>query len=258
MKADRARGGDHGDAADGRLGAALVVMTSSESIIAANFRTRSEGLYAADAALERVLGELGTVPDWTPLLGGAVQSAFVDGPPIGDRALPDGSTIDLARLLAMLNCGTITACSDGAMNQVTRDRPWGPNNPRWQLYGYGRLSDLMPTASVNSPYYVVVHDRRRFVRARRRRHPGRRHALWRCGPGQDAGDPPAWSCNPGTGVLELRAEAFGPGGAHTVVEMTIARSSAAGGQNSAAGDPQDYNNGQGRAGLRILSWREPR
>ena len=39
----------------------------------------------------------------------------------------------------------------------------------------------------------------------------------------------------------LRAEAFGPGGAHTVVEMTIARRSAAGGQNSVAGEPQDYN-----------------
>jgi hypothetical protein len=144
------------------------------------------------------------------------------------------------------------------MNQVTHDRPWGPNNPRWKLYGYGRLSDLMPTASVNSQYYVVV-----MIGDDSSELDGdaTRDGVTPCDgavPVKDAGDPPAWSCNPGTGVLELRAEAFGPGGAHTVVEMTIARSSAAGGQNSVAGDAQDYNNGQGRAGLRILSWREPR
>ena len=35
------------------------------------------------------------------------------------------------------------------------------------------------------------------------------------------GDPP--TCNPGTGVIAMRAEAFGPRGAHKVIELTLAR-----------------------------------
>ena len=49
--------------------------------------------------------------------------------------------------------------------------------------------------------------------------------------------------NPGAGVLALRAEAFGPRGAHTIIEMTVARPDAAG-------------EGGGRA--RVLSWRQIR
>ena len=81
-------------------------------------------------------------------------------------------------------------------------------------------------------------------------------------PRRSPGNPPAWSCNPGTGVIAVRAEAFGPRGAHKVIEMTIARTDTAvfgaGGQISVFGDAQDYNNGVGQAGVRILSWREVR
>ena len=68
------------------LGAALVLTTSSETIIAANFRNSGEGLYAADAALERIVDDLLTVPDWNSVLSGAVQSAFIDGAPERRRA----------------------------------------------------------------------------------------------------------------------------------------------------------------------------
>jgi len=47
----------------------------------------------------------------------------------------------------------------------------------------------------------------------------------------------------GAGVLALRAEAFGPRGAHTIIEMTIAR-------------PDPAEEGVGRA--RVLSWRQIR
>jgi len=43
------------------LGAALVLTTSSDALIAANFRTAQEGVYAADAALERAMADLGTL-----------------------------------------------------------------------------------------------------------------------------------------------------------------------------------------------------
>ena len=240
------------------LGVALVLTTSSEAIIATNFRSSSEGLYAADAALERIVGDLLTVPDWDPLLNGAVQSAFIDGAPSGSRTLSDGSTLDLTRVLAMANCRKITPCTDGEMDRATHERPWGRNNLRWQLFGYGHLSDLMPTASVSSPYYVVVmvgDD------ASELDSDPLRDGITPCAgvvPVKGPGEPPAWSCNPGTGVLAVRAEAFGPGGTHKVIEMTLARTPMADGQNSAPGDPQDYNNGSGQGSIRILSWREER
>ena len=156
----------------------------------------------------------------------------------------------------MANCQKVTACSAADMDQVTAERPWGPNNPRWQLYGYGNLSDLMPTASVNSPYYVVVmvgDDPSELD------DDATKDGITPCGnavPVKGPGNPPTWSCNPGTGVIAVRAEAFGPRGAHKVIEMTVARSTTdpeagaraeqpevfgADGQISVTGDSQDYN-----------------
>jgi hypothetical protein len=186
------------------LGVALVLTTSSETIIATNFRNSGEGLYAADAVLERAIDDLLTVPDWNQLLAGSVQSAFIDGLPSGQRTLVDGSTIDLQQALNMANCRKVTTCSAADMDLTTTERPWAANNPRWQLYAYSNLSALMPTESVNSAYYVIV---------------------------MVADDPSETDNNPlldgvgtpGAGVLALRAEAFGPRGAHKVVEMTVSR-----------------------------------
>ena len=88
------------------------------------------------------------------------------------------------------------------LNQVTaaantEPRPWGANNPVWRLFAYGWLGPRM---------YVVV---------------------W---VGDDAaendGDPSidgGGSANPGAGILALRAEAFGVGGAHKVLEAAVRR-----------------------------------
>jgi hypothetical protein len=131
------------------LGVALILTTSTETMITANYRNGQEALYAADAALERAMDDILTVPDWNNLLNGSTQSAFIDGGPSG---------------------------------------------------------------TINSQYYVVV--------------------LVGDDPSDDDNDPlhdggacdPTLQCpNPGTGVLSLRAEAFGPRGAHKVIEMTVAR-----------------------------------
>ena len=50
------------------LGAALVLTTSSETVIAGNYRNSGEALYAADAIVERALDGLLTVSDWNALL----------------------------------------------------------------------------------------------------------------------------------------------------------------------------------------------
>jgi hypothetical protein len=207
------------------LGLALVVTTSTEGLIAANYRSGQEGLYAADAAVERALNDLPGVADWNALLDGSTPSAFVDGAPNGVRTLADGSTIDLTRILSTANCGKATPCSPADLvANLTGGRPWGANNPVWHFYAYGNLADLLPTASVDSPFYVAV--------------------LVGDDPSETDGDPlhdgvdPA--SNPGAGVLALRAEAFGPRGTHKVIELTVAR----------ADTPA--------AGVRVLSWRAVR
>jgi hypothetical protein len=188
------------------LGLALVLTTTSETLISANFRNGQEAAYAADAVVERAIDDLLTVPDWNKLLDGSTQSAFIDGAPSGQRTLQDGSTIDLTQAVNMANCEKVTDCTVTEMNANTSERPWGANNPRWKLYSYGNLQDMMPTATINSPYYVVL-----FVGD---------------DPSENDGDPTkdgASAANPGAGVLAVRAEAFGPRGAHKVLEVTLAR-----------------------------------
>ena len=208
------------------LGSALVVMTTIEAKIAKNYRNHSESLYAADAALERAVDELRAIPDWNTLLSGAATSAFVDGPPAGPRTLADAATLDIGAALNMANCAKATGCSAADMDAVTLDRPWGPNNPRWQVFAYGRLSDMAPGAMAHSPFYVLV-----MV--------GDDPSENDSAPLVDGVSPG----NPGSGVLAMRAEAWGPSGAHNVLELTLARAD---------------STGPGPASLRLLSWREIR
>jgi len=208
------------------LGVALVLTTSVEGIIAGNFRSAAEGLYAADGILERAMGDLLTVADWNPLLNGTRQSSFVDGATGGVRTLPNGTPIDLDQTLNMANCQKPEACTGGEMDAVTGERPWGANNPRWQLYAYGALGRLLPAGSIRSEFYGVV--------------------MVADDPSENDGNPlrdGSGPGNPGAGVLALRAEAFGPRGAHAIIEMTVAR-------------PVGAEDGGGRA--RVLSWRQIR
>jgi Tfp pilus assembly protein PilX len=188
------------------LGTALIITTTTESRIVANFRNNSESLYAADAAIERSLDDMLTIPDWNNLLNGTAKSALVDGAPSGTRTLSDGTVLDLGELLNVANCSKTTACSDADMNANTIERPWGLNNPRWQLFAYGKVNDILPQGGINSPYYVVV--------------------MVADDPSEADNDPlhdGVTDDNPGKGVLAMRAEAFGPKGNHKVIELTIAR-----------------------------------
>jgi hypothetical protein len=192
------------------LGFALVMSTSTETMIAGNFRGGQEALYAADAGVERVMDDLLTVPDWNNILKGSIRSAFVDGAPSGSRTLSDGSAIDLTQATNMVNCGKISTCSASEMDAVTEERPWGPNNPRWTLYAYGPLNTIVPTGTVNSLAYVIV---------------------WVADDQSENDNDPTTDgnaqTNPGSGVLAMHAEAFAPGGIHKVIELTVAKTNAA-------------------------------
>lgn len=197
------------------LGAGLVLTTTTETLITANYRDSSEAMYAADAGVERVLqdvlGEYQQSNSWDPVLAGGSQSPFIDGAPSGERETPFGGVIDLTKATNMLNCAKVTTCSAADMDTWTDERPWTVNNPRWQLYAYGPISDIIETNTVVSPMYVVV---------------------WiGDDPSETDGDPTKdggpsivdeIADNPGLGQISMRAEAFGPGGIHKVIEVTVA------------------------------------
>lgn len=191
------------------LGTALIVASTSETMIALNFRVAAEAMYAADAMLERAIGELENVPDWQDVPSGVLLASFVDGSPSGARVLADGRSIDLVQARNMANCQSSSGCSSADLDRYGAERPWGPGNPRWQLYAFGRLADLSGGQEPGSPFYVV--------------------ALVADDPGDNDGDPAhdgleaGGIANPGRRQLMIRAEAFGIRGAHRVVEAAVAR-----------------------------------
>lgn len=114
-----------------------------------------------------------------------------------DRAV-DWSTVltgaDRSAFVDGPSPGTRTL-SDGSsidLTAATNQLNGGVNNPRWNLYAYGPLNAMVPTGTINSDLYVAV---------------------WVCDAPQD----------PGSGVMAVRSQAFGPGGIHRVVEATVTR-----------------------------------
>ena len=96
-----------------------------------------------------------------------------------------------------LGDGTVVDLGQATTMANSEPRPWGANNPVWRVFVYGRMGSHM---------YVLV---------------------W---VGDDSaendGDPfvdGGGVANPGAGILALRAEAFGVGGAHKVLEATVRR-----------------------------------
>jgi len=170
------------------LGVTVVMVSNTESLISANYRNNQEALYAADAAVERVVQDLLLVPRWNDILGGITASSFTDGDPAVAKTIPGGGTVRLDLATAQLQASSYNAV-------------WGANNPQWKLYAWGPLSNLLPDGVIDSPMYV---------------------ALWVADdPAQDEQDnDPASDTN---GVLMLHAEAYGPSGSRRVVEVTVAR-----------------------------------
>jgi Tfp pilus assembly protein PilX len=142
------------------LGMALMLTSQTETLIGGNFRDSVEGSYVADAGIERVMQDVLTVPDWNTILTSpdgiraGVTSGFVDG--TLTPTMPDGKQINLVSATNMINCNKVTTCSDADLNALEGDRLWGPNNPRYRLFAWGPVNDLNPTATLNSPFYLVV------------------------------------------------------------------------------------------------------
>ena len=189
------------------LGAAFALVGSSETMIAANFRSAQEARYAARAAAGRALSDLAAAADWNSVLDGSTPSTFADGPPSDTRRMIDGSALDLEQIVNQANCRRSSSCSDAEMNAVTSERPWGVDNPRWRLYAYGPLTNL---PGVDCPFYAVVLA-------------GDDPAETDGNPGRDSAPP-----SPGAGILRLRVEVFGPRAAHRSIELSVVRANPSG------------------------------
>ena len=215
------------------MAAALILLSSAETIIAGHFRNSIEARFAAEAMMARGIDLASRSDDWAGSIAGSTPPAWTDGALAAPRSaggwidarpgpggesgqLPENDPLRRARSAA-----------------VSVDRPWGANNPSWRPYAYGPLSEMLADVTIDSSYYVlllVADDPTGSHRA-------------------VAADAPA---RPREGIA-LRAEAFGPHGAHAVIEVAADRVLI-----GAADEEKDYNTGSGPLPMKILSWREVR
>jgi hypothetical protein len=166
------------------LGVGLVTAGQVESTIADNHRAGSETLYAADAAAELAVYELGQLPRWDDVLSGAVRTSFVDA--TVTPTLPSNERIDLVAMTA-------------ALQREADSAPFGLNNAVWRLVAYGPISRLMASVGSRSPAYVAV---------------------WAADDPSDADDNPVVDAN---GVISVLALAMGRASSRRSVEMRLAR-----------------------------------
>ncbi|MPY91395.1 MAG: hypothetical protein GEU99_26240 [Luteitalea sp.] len=166
------------------IGGALVVAVATEHLITANNRDAEELLHAADAGLERALLELAHLSEWTAVIDGGAVSRSRDGT-LSPR-LPDGRVVNLVDLTQEI--------------QASGGGPWGPDDPRWRLFVYGNLSQIIALTLDGPPLpYVVV---------------------WVADDQADGDGSPQRDTND---TLVLRSEAFGVRYGRRAVEATVTR-----------------------------------
>jgi hypothetical protein len=185
------------------LGLALIVIM--DRLATGNLRGSVAMLYAADAAIELAARDLAMLDDWSLALAGASRSNFVDGPEGGLRTIPGGGVVDLTAATNLLNCGKDTPCTAAQMDANTKERPWGANNARWQLYAYGPFAGIAQLARP-APCYLAV---------------------WVADDSREEDADPLTDGEaegtPGHGVVRLRAEAYGPMGGRRAIEAELVR-----------------------------------
>jgi hypothetical protein len=179
------------------------------------------------AGPELAARDLAETPDWDAVLSGSTRSSFTDGAAGGARGIPGGGSVDLTAATNMLNCRQPGNCTEAQMAASSRERPWGINNPRWQLYAYGPIDRLAPLLRP-APGYLAV-----WIADDGREQDG--------DPGLDAADEES-----GHGIVRIHAETFAAGGSKRVIEAEVRR--ACRGEAAGACLP----------GIRVQSWQELR
>ncbi len=210
------------------LGVGVMMAVFMDRLAVGNMSGSVAMLYAADSGVEIAAREIARAGQWNDVLSGAMRSGFSDGSPGGVREIPGGGTIDLAAATNLLNCGKATACTAPQMNASSRERPWGANNPRWQLFVYGPMTQFSSLVRP-APCYLAV-----WIADDGREQDG---IPWMDASGDD---------DPGHGIVRVHAEAFGAGSSRRAVEAELARV-------CPAGPAQEC-----LPGIRVQSWQELR
>lgn len=209
------------------LGLGLLLAVFMDRLATGNMSGSVAMLYAADAGIEMAAHDLALSADWNAVLSAGERGSFTDGAAGGSRPLPGEGEIDLTAVTNTLNCGKTSACSAAQMDTDSPSRPWGANNPRWQLYAYGAMGSLSQLIRP-TPCYLVV---------------------WIADDARERdGDPLVDSlseADPGHGIVRVRAETFGRAGSRRGIEAEVERVCvpAAGGCTP---------------GIRVQSWKELR
>ena len=178
------------------IGAAVSVVSRTETLISVNFRQSRELLYAAEGAVALAVRDLDAIPDWSTILSGGAVSSFTDGASTGAKTLPGGTTV-------VLCCGGGTLTGD-VQGRAHAGRNWGADTPQWRIIAWGRSADWLPAGRIDSAVYVAV---------------------WAADDPADGDGNPAADAN---GFLELHAHALGVNGGRRVVQVLIQRPAGAG------------------------------
>jgi len=174
------------------LGAGLLTLANTESLIAASYRQGQEAAYGAEAALERALADLANVADWNAVLVAPpanLMSTFDDG--VASVRLPDGSMVSL---------GTLTAQRQRESDDLAGPAVYRADSPRWRLFAHAPIQDLVPAPAAGVALYLIV---------------------WVADDGADGDGDPERDTN---GRVHVHAEALGGSGARRAVEAAIERS----------------------------------
>lgn len=166
------------------LGLGLVAASSAERQIAGNARGAALVRAAADAAIDGVLSEIASVPDWSALLSGGV-SWFHDA---------SHQPVSASRTVLDLDQITTDLQSDASVMYAL-----GANTPVWRLFAWGPLTRLAGLGADDSGVYVAV---------------------WLADDPAEVDELPSADTN---GTIMVHSEAFGFGATRRGADAVIAR-----------------------------------
>jgi len=186
------------------LGVAVLLTTETETRIVSDFGRAAEAREAAGSAIDRVITVLEPAIDWSPALSGGLT-----GPVDSSLRLttPGGAAIDLDAARNDLQAET-DAIAQGASNR-----------PVWRLIMSGSLASLTGFAAGETLAYV---------------------AAWVADDWRESDGDPLTDSN---GIVILRAEAWGRGGAFRALDVTLAH----GEVESGCAQPVDWTYDLGRS-----------
>ena len=123
------------------VGTAIALVADTDILMTAAGRDALVARNAGEGVAALMVQELSRVPDWTPVLRGAVSSSLT------------GSTLPAATV------GRTSIDLAGETRRLQQesygDAPWAANTPQWQLYAWGVPERDLPVLGLASPAFLL-------------------------------------------------------------------------------------------------------